>query len=64
MSYKKKDQQDYFEMLRKKKEEAVAKSLALKPNPEASKKRNADMTDAPVVGTLKELLRGGREDRK
>ena len=61
LAYKKKGQQDYFEMMKKKKEEAVQKSLF---NYGLAKEANQAMTDTPLQGSLKELKRGGRADRK
>ena len=50
LSYKKKEQQDYYEQLRKKKQEALEKTMY---NYDLAKQANEAMTEKPLTGTLK-----------
>ena len=60
LTYIKKDKQDYYELLKKKKQEAIQKTLY---NYDLAKTTNAAMTVKPLTGTIQELKRGGLESR-
>ena len=47
-------------MIKKKKQDAIDKTLY---NFNMAKETNEKMTDKPVIGVLKDLQRGGRDDR-